>query len=213
MPTQALLSRVDHLVFASPELSRGIAEIERLLGVTAKPGGRHPTWGTRNALAALGPSMYLEIIAPDHDHSPIGGLRPFGLDRLDRSGLVGWAANASGLDEIRAAASHRGVSLGAVLSGSRQRPDGEILKWTLTDFTCVVADGIVPFLIDWGSSPHPASSASGGATLVNLRAEHPNADRVREMLGHLALELPITTGPVPTLVAEIDCPNGRILLQ
>jgi hypothetical protein len=105
------------------------------------------------------------------------------------------------------------VLLGGVLTGSRQLPDGAILNWTLTDLSCVVAEGIVPFLIDWGSSPHPASSAAEGATLVNLRAEHPHADRVREMLGHLALELPVTIGPVPTLVAEIECPNGRILLQ
>ncbi len=176
----ALLARVDHLVYATPDLDRGIVEIERLLGVRADSGGRHFTWGTRNALAALGQSTYLEIIAPDHDHSPTGGVRPFGLDRLDRSGLVGWAANASHLDKIRVAAARHGVMLGPVLFGSRQRPDGAILTWTLTDLTCMVADGIVPFFIDWGSSPHPASSASAGATLVSLRAEHPDADRVRK---------------------------------
>ena len=213
MLTRALLARVDHLVFASRELNQGVAEIERMLGVTAQPGGRHQTWGTRNALVALGPSTYLEIIAPDHDHSPSSGVRPFGLDQLDRSHLVGWAANTSGIQELRAAALRRGVSLGDVHSGSRQRPDGAILRWTLTDLSCVLADGIVPFFIDWGSSPHPASSASAGATLVNLRAEHPDADSVRKLLGHLALDLPVKIGPVPTLVAEIKCPNGRVLLR
>ena len=209
----ALLARVDHLVYATPDLDRGIAEIEQLLGVRADSGGRHVAWGTRNALAALGQRTYLEIIAPDHDHSPTGGVRPFGLDRLDRSGLVGWAANASHLDAIRVAAARHGVMLGPVRSGRRQRPDGAMLTWMLTDLTCIVADGIVPFFIDWGSSPHPASSASVGATLVNLRAEHADADRVREILGHLDLELPIALGPVQNLVAEIDCPKGRVLLQ
>jgi hypothetical protein len=52
-----------------------------------------------------------------------------------------------------------------------------------------------------------------GATLASLRAEHPDADRVRDMLDALDLELPVTIGPKPALMAEIDCPNGRVLLR
>jgi len=41
---------IDHLVYATPDLDLGIATIERLLGVRATAGGRHPGAGTRNAL-------------------------------------------------------------------------------------------------------------------------------------------------------------------
>ncbi len=51
----ALLSRVDHLVYAVPDLDRGIAYIEQLLGIRATLGGRHVGRGTHNALLALGP--------------------------------------------------------------------------------------------------------------------------------------------------------------
>ena len=208
-----LLLRVDHLVYATGDLYRGIAEIEQLRGIRASLGGRHRTWGTRNALAGLGPRCYLEIIAADPEHSPSSGARPFGLDQDGPSRLVGWAANATELEQLRAAAFRSGVTLGDVQSGCRQRPDGTVLSWRLTDLCCVVADGIIPFFIDWGLSSHPAPTAAAGATLVSLRAQHPNAGHVSEMLRAFALPLPVTTGPVPALVAEIDCPKGRMLLQ
>jgi hypothetical protein len=56
-----LLARVDHLVYATPNLDRGISEIETMLGVKASRGGQHPGRGTRNALVSLGPTTYLEI--------------------------------------------------------------------------------------------------------------------------------------------------------
>jgi glyoxalase-like protein len=213
MLLQELLARVDHLVYATCELDRGVAEIEQFLGVRASLGGRHPTWGTRNALVALGPRCYLEIIAPDPEHSARVGARPFGLDGFGSSRLVGWAANATKLEQLRAQASRQGVTLGDVQPGSRQRPDGTILSWTLTDLCCVVADGIMPFFIDWGQSPHPASAAPVGAMLVSLHAEHPEANQVSEMLRGFGLQLPVKVGSAPALVAEINCPKGRVLLR
>lgn len=213
MQPPALLARIDHLVYATGDLDRGVTEIDRLLGVRAGAGGRHPTWGTRNALAALGPESYLEIIAPDPEHSPRTGERPFGLDRPGPSRLVGWAAKATAIGRLRAAATQRGVPLGEAQSGSRQRPDGTLLSWTLTDLRCVIAGGIIPFFIDWGQSPHPASTAAAGATLMRLRAEHPNPSPVREMLRGFSLPMSVATGPVPALIAEIDCPKGRVVLR
>jgi len=213
MTLREVLSRVDHLVYASADLERGIAEVEQLLGIRASRGGQHPNWGTRNALLALGPSSYLEIIAPDPDHSrPVEG-RPFGLEAIGSSRLAGWAAKGSGLTNFRDAAAQRGVELGRVLSGSRKQADGTVLMWKLTDLRCVIADGIVPFFIDWGTTQHPALLASRGATLVSLVAKHPDTDRVRQMLRIVGVDLPVDAGRAPALIAQIDCPNGRVVMQ
>jgi hypothetical protein len=125
---------------------------------------------------------------------------------------VTWAAKADQLDQFTRDAARNGVQLGAVISGSRQRPDGVVLSWRLTDPWTVVADGIAPLFIDWGQSPHPAQTAAAGLSLFNLRAVHPNAKRVEQMLRQLGLDLPVNQGPAPTLIAIIDAPRGLIEL-
>ena len=208
-----LISTIDHLVYATPDLNRGIEEIEKLLGVRATAGGQHPGRGTRNALLALGPTTYLEIIAPDPEQPPPSEPRPFGLDGLKVSRLVAWCVTGRNLDRLRAEAVRNGVPLGEVRSGSRRRPDGVQLLWRFTDPSAPVADGIVPFIIDWGNSLHPALSAPKGATLVSLRAEHPDVRPVSEMLGQLGLDLPVKRGQSPALIAVIEGPRGRVELR
>jgi hypothetical protein len=165
-----LLARIDHLVYATPDLNRGIEEVEKLVGVRAAPGGRHPGRGTRNALVALGPSVYLEIIAPDPDQPPPETPRAFGIDALSRSRLAAWAVKGRHIEDIAATAARNGVPLGEIASGSRKRPDGVLLSWRYTDPRAMVAGGVVPFFIDWGDSPHPAVTAARGASLIGLRA-------------------------------------------
>jgi hypothetical protein len=208
-----LISRVDHLVYATSDLNRGVDEIEKLLGVRATAGGQHPGRGTRNALLALGPTAYLEIIAPDPEQPPPKDPRPFGLDTLKASRLVTWCVTDRDLKQFRAEAVRKDVPLGEVKSGSRRRPDGVELLWQFTDPLAMVADGIVPFFINWGDSPHPALTAAKGATLVSLRAEHPDVQGVTAMLRHLELELPVEQGQNPALIAIIEGPRGRVELR
>jgi Glyoxalase-like domain len=204
---------VDHLVYAGPDLRVATETIERLLGVKATPGGQHPGRGTRNALIALSPSTYIEIIGPDPEQPTPALPRPFGIDKLSGPKLVTWAAKESDLPRREKSAAANGVKLGALAEGSRQRPDGLLLRWTYTDPRTVVADGLVPFFINWGTTPHPAASAAGGVTLVGLKAQHPDPDRIRQTLGKLGLVMPVSAGASVSLMATIDCPRGRVELH
>ena len=94
-----LLRQIDHLVYATPDLSAGVERIEALLGVRATPGGQHPGEGTRNALIALGPTSYLEILAPDPEQPKPDRPRRFGIDTLSGPRLVTWAAKGRNLTQ------------------------------------------------------------------------------------------------------------------
>jgi hypothetical protein len=204
---------LDHLVYATPDLQLGIDTIEQRLGVKATAGGQHPGLGTRNALVALGPSSYLEIIGPDPEQPKPTGPRRFGIDDLKTPRIVRWVVKSNQLGSVFERAAKAGITLGGLATGSRRRPDGVVLSWRYTDPATVVADGLVPFFIDWGTSPHPALTAAKGATLLELRAEHPEATRVQRMLGQLGLELRVSQASAPAIIATVDSPRGRVELR
>ena len=204
---------VDHLVYATPHLASTVDELEEKLGVRATPGGQHPGQGTRNAVLTLGPTRYLEVLGPDPEQPEPDQPRWLGIDDLTAPRLVTWAAKGSDLTSLVADARQEGIELGCVVSGSRQRPDGSVLTWQLTDPHRVVAGGVVPFFIDWGETPHPAKSAASGVELMELRAEHPDVTSVRQILGRLGLELPLSTGSTPALIATLRTPRGVVELR
>jgi len=207
------LNRVDHLVYAAPDLERAVDQIEDLTGIRAVIGGSHPGGGTRNALISLGPATYLEIIAPDPEQTDFDGRRIFRIDELEAPTLVTWAANADDINQIAANDIGDGETPGASLAGSRRRPDGVLLAWQYTDPSSVLLDGVIPFFINWGDTPHPAASAPVGARLVSLRVEHPEADRVRRAFAALGLDVPVTSAPAPALIAVVESPNGTVELR
>ena len=210
---QAVLSRIDHLVYATPNLATGLEQIERLLGVRAVPSGQHPGAGTRNALIGLGDETYLEIIGPDPDQPKPARARRFGIDELKAPRLVTWAVKGADLEAIVENAKRHGVDLGQIQSGSRRRPDGVLLSWRLSVSPALTADGIVPFFIDWGKTPHPAATLPKGCVLVALRSEHPDANRIQAELSALGLNLRVDTGSAPALIATIRTPKGDVELH
>ena len=204
---------LDHLIYAVPDLEAAVDDLERRTGVRAMAGGSHPGRGTRNALIGLGGNAYLEILAPDPAQPAPEGPRWLGVDGNARGPrLSAWAVRTADLAGVARRAEAAGVRLGNVVAGSRRREDGTELSWRLTDPREVLEDGLVPFFIDWGSSPHPSASAPGGIVLAALRGEHPRPGDAATLLGNLGLELPVTKGE-PALIAVLQTPKGLVELR
>lgn len=206
--------RTDHLIYGTPDLDVGVDEIERRLGVRPAGGGRHEQWGTRNQILALGEETYLEVMAPDPELPEPDGGRLFALDELEAPRLLTWAVRAPDIEEAAARARTRGVALGPVEAGSREQPDGSALSWRLTDPRAFPVDGVVPFLIDWGETPHPAGGAREAGELVGLTVRHPEPAAVRDALEAVGADAAtVEEGERPELVAAVRTAAGVVEIR
>jgi hypothetical protein len=207
-----MLARIDHLVYATPDLESGIEGLESQLGVRAAFGGRHVGVGTHNALLSLGNGAYLEIIAPDPDQPRPSQPRPFEIDSLTEPRLATWAVAVDGIKGRAEAARAGGLDPGQVLPMSRVLPDGGELRWRLTRRREAAGDGLVPFLIEWETEEHPSAIAPGGCVLRDLAAEHPHPEQVTTMLSALGVDLVVAVAGRPALIATIEGPGGTVVL-
>jgi hypothetical protein len=207
------LPPIDHLVWGGQNLEQEIERLEAWTGVRALPGGRHRGEGTRNAIIRIGPGIYLELIAPDPEQSAPPHPRWFGLDALTAPRLITWAAKCDSVDQRVAAAQAAGIELGHVRVGQRELDDGQVISWRLTYPDLRLGSGLVPFLIDWGTSRHPSAAAPNGIRLVDFWAEHPEPRTIQSLLRHLGLELRVVRGERPVLAAAFDTPCGRVELR
>ncbi|MEM8994113.1 MAG: VOC family protein, partial [Acidobacteriota bacterium] len=148
-------AELDHLVWAAPDLERGMLEIEERLGAVPVVGGRHPGVGTRNALVDIGGRRYLEILAPDPEQHGYSGFGHWVAD-LAAPRLVTWATRTADLDAWTAAADGRGLAPDPPRAMERRLPDGSRLSWRLAGLG-EHRGGLLPFCIEWGED-HPADS-------------------------------------------------------
>jgi hypothetical protein len=156
---------LDHLIVGARDLDEGIAYLRKLSGYRAAYGGSHPGRGTRNALLKLGPHSYLEILAPDPAQPAL--LWHKELPELEEPRLVGRAERVNDINSLAARLKKKGVEIIGPTPGSRTRPNGETLRWTLL-LRADDHEGILPFYIAWDSSPHPSDDAPGSCVLVDL---------------------------------------------
>jgi len=199
---------LDHLLLGCDDLDRGIAWVEERTGARAKFGGVHPGAGTQNALLSLGPNRYLEIIAPDPK-------QPASLDSRDLKSLdddpalVGWAAHPGDIAALAARLKQRGLEIEGPMPGSRKRPDGRVLNWTVLRLKNESTQ-LFPFFIEWGAgSIHPSVDSPQGSQLLRFEAVTPDVVGLSAMAKELDLDLPITQGEKMYLRAVIEGRRGK----
>ncbi|MEO0340396.1 MAG: VOC family protein [Bacteroidota bacterium] len=209
---QSILKSVDHLVLAAPSLEVGMDYVEKEMGIRPQIGGQHLGKGTWNALVALGHSSYLEVIAPDpKQEKPTNGCW-MGVDQIETPQLIHWAAKVHPIHEVIKMATAQQLNIGQVSGGSRTKMNGDTISWTISEPVSGPDGGIIPFLIDWEDSVHPAESLEQKCKLIEISAEHPEPQVITQQLKHLGIHLPLRKGALPRICAIIKSPKGIIAL-
>ncbi|GAB3209223.1 VOC family protein [Marinactinospora thermotolerans] len=203
---------LDHLVYATPDLPATVAQFTRATGVVPAEGGAHPGWGTRNHLVALDDGAYLEIVGPDPRQPDPEHARPFRVDRLTAPAVVTWAVRTTDIDAAVRRAEEHGYAPGPVLPMSRTTPDGRLLEWRLTSPEAAHPSGLVPFLIDWGTTPHPVTLGLPRVGLAGVELRAPDPAEVAPLLAALDLAVRPVVGETGISVT-LDTLNGPVVLS
>jgi hypothetical protein len=206
-PLREAKDAFDHILLGASDLEAGIRWVEERTGVRAKFGGSHPAGGTRNALLSLGSLHYLEIIAPDPAQA--GAADERGLRELSAPRIIQWAIHTEDIAAAKRAVEAAGVKTTGPKPGSRQRPDGKLLRWQALAIEQTTP--LVPFFIQWeAGSPHPSSDSPPLGTVKSLRFETPQPDELRRVLHGAGIGADIRKSDSARIVLVIQTAKGEI---
>jgi hypothetical protein len=203
--------RLDHLLWAAPDLDEGVQLIERLTGVTPFRGGVHPGLGTRNSLISLDPGAYFEIISPDPAQD-LADNRGGRIAAQVRPGLMTFAITSDDLASLRDAALRGGINVRGPVAMHRSQSNGARLEWTILYLDDARFGEAIPFVIDWRTSPHPSASAPAGCRLKSFAVLHPEAAALARLYSALGVPVEVKRGAYPGFVAELATPQGAVVL-
>ena len=168
--------------------------------LNAVAGGRHPGWGTRNALSYFG-LTYIEFLAIADDAELLSAAETFLLSRdasrllPDNEALYRVALRSDDIERTHAELREQGLRVSPIVNGQRDDPQGNVIRWRIFtidgDF-----DGLVcPFILQWGeeddarlsrlqaqglAAPHPLGEIELQRAVFTV--QHPQALRDRWQL-------------------------------
>lgn len=205
MPTR----RIDHIVYAVPDLAAACQHIEDDWGIRPRIGGRHLTQGTQNALLNLGQGCYLEILALDPSNQAIAAPRWMGIDLIDAPLISRWALRSSDLKADQTVLRAYHPEMGTRSSGERQTTQGDVLRWKMILPLANPEVELVPFMVDWRSShAHPCDQLPAGCQLRALHLYHPAPASLTAVLHQLGDDRSVQLAAQPRMVIDVETPNG-----
>ncbi len=214
------MNHLDHIVIAAASLQQGVEYLRERLGVDIPRGGFHRTMGTCNHLMQLGNDRYLELIAIDPAADAPTHPRWFGLDEAkmrvalaSRPRLVTWVMNTPDIGRL---AGSLEFDIGRLTALSRDN-----LRWeiALPDDGRLLADGMLPYCIQWHSSPHPSRVMHDpGCRLLTITIHHNRPDWITARLAalgadHLVQIEGLPDSESPYLSAAIQTREGEIVID
>ena len=148
-----MLTGIDHVLIACADPDQAATAVESAVGLRASAGGRHLAHGTFNRLIWLGDS-YIELMGVfDNSLAANSWWGRYALTVLERGGgFMGIVVASDDLAVDAARLRVAGSVLGEAEAGSRTRPDGKVVRWTIAHEPSPDLDLGLLFLIEHDSS-------------------------------------------------------------
>jgi hypothetical protein len=206
--------QIDHVIWAVPDLERGVAILRDLSGVEAITGGIHPGRGTHNSLISAGDNMYVEIIAPDPDQMPFDPeehpVEAFAstISQMPGPEVDMFAVATPDLDVLAARAKELGLDVVGPNPGERRTPEGALIRWSHVDFVGHGFGQFVPFALNWLDSPHPSTTSPTGVKILGITVEHPRADELRRIYEGLGIPAEVVRSDEPRILVRMTSDRG-----
>lgn len=141
-----MLTHLDHVIIAVPDLAAATRTLARLLGRSPSWRGEHPVLGTENTLFRLS-NTYLELLAPAEGASAAEGLRARLAERGE--GLVGMAFRTPDARACHAAFAAAGLDPAPPVDGvGRDVESGAWRRWRNVVLPRAVTGGPLLFAIE-----------------------------------------------------------------
>jgi hypothetical protein len=204
--------KLDHLVIAALTLEEGIHYVKASLGAELYGGGKHLKQGTHNKLMRLGDDVYLEVIAPD----PASDITPQWFSLADKTMLESLKKSprlityVAQTNELTPLLQKTGYPLEAKPAGR----DTLMWQFGFSRDGNLLADGLLPNLIQWDNN-HPAPTMKdSGCHLVRLQGFHPEVATIQQVLQGLGFsDITLQHGETPKLKAVIKTLDGLKVLE
>ena len=205
--------RIDHVVYAVPDLDEAAVRFEADHGLHSIAGGVHPRWGTGNRVIPLGED-YVELIAVVD--AAIAASTALG--RAVGGAAAGrgrWFALCLADDDLDATAARLGLT---AEPGSRTLPDGRVVAWRGAGIDDPRRTPDLPFFIAWDVPPglHPGAGAAShpvGANGIAWVEIGGDAARFEAWTGGAALPVRVVDAEPGVRAVGLLTPGGEVVIR
>jgi len=207
---------LDHVVYGVPDLKQAIQLFQEKAGISPVIAGKHPHLGTHNAVLSLGNLQYLEFIALDPEAPKMERKLPSwcaALLGLSKPKIMTWVVQTNmiekAVEELNALGNFQ---INPPEAFSRVKADGTkiSMKLAFKKDPPPPCDGLIPFLIDWGQSPHPSKSVECKCQIKEWYGCHPDADKISVILKKVGIDFLIKKASIPSMHLVLKTPRGDV---
>lgn len=197
---------LDHIGLWCRDLEASAQAFSKLMQVSVEPGGRHDGQGTWNKLVGATNGQYVELIGADPTQTATGPIIKAVGDQADLTSCLA-AYRTPDLEAVHAKVLAAGAESLGVQSMGRIGADGKKLSWRLL-FIRHRDHAVLPFFIDWQTTPHPSSRLAPALTVNAPIFKTPDPQGLAQLFKQLGVPAQTEYGEQSEIAVSIR--NGTI---